>query len=110
MPENNALNYLERIAEYYQILGYGESYQWAHFDDVPFSPLSKPLSECRVGIVTTAARFQPDKGDQAPGAVYNGLAKFYSVYADSIDPEPDLRISHIAYDRDHTSAILFYLR
>ena len=104
MVDTSPLNYLERIAEYYQILGYGEPYRWAHFDDVPFSSFDKPLSESTIGIVTTAARYQPDKGNQGPGATYNGSAKFFSVYADNIEPEPDLRISHIAYDRDHTSA------
>ena len=104
MAETSPLNYLERIAEYYQVLGYGEAYRWAHFDKVPFTRLQKPLDESTIGIVTTAARFQSDKGDQGPGAAYNGLAKFYSVYTEPTDPEPDLRISHIAYDRDHTEA------
>jgi len=104
MSGNSALNYFERIAEYYQILGYGEPYQWAHFEDVPFTPLLKPLNQCTVGIVTTAALFQSGASDQGPGSAYNGLAKFYSVYADVIDPEPELYISHIAYDRAHTSA------
>jgi len=104
MPENSALDYLERIAEYYQVLGYGEPYQWVHFDEVPFTALTKSLSECRIGIITTAARYKPDAGGQGAGSAYNGLAKFYSVYADSIDPEPELYISHVAYDRVHTSA------
>jgi len=104
MIEDTPLLYLERIKEYYQILGYGEPYRWAHFDDVPFAPRRKPLSESIVGIVTTAAPFQPDKGNQGPGAAYNGSAKFYSVYSGVTAVEPDLRISHIAYDRTHTKA------
>lgn len=96
--------YLERIRTYYQALGYGEPYQWAHFEDVPFAPMSKPLASSRIGLLTTAAPFQPDKGDQGPGAAYNGAAKFYTVYSQPTDSEPDLRISHIAYDRDHTTA------
>ena len=104
MTSNAPLNYLERIAEYYRALGYGESYRWAHFDEVPFTRLQKPLSQARIGIVTTAARYQPGKGNQEPGAPYNGGAKFYSLYAETTQAEPDLRISHIAYDRDHTSA------
>lgn len=104
MSGNDPLLYLERIKDYYQALGFGEPYRWAQFDDVPFQPLAKPLSEATIGIVTTAALFQPDKGDQGPGAVYNGSAKFFSVYSASTATEPDLRISHIAYDRDHTTA------
>ncbi len=98
------LNYLERIREYYQILGYGEPYHWAHFDQVPFTPLKKQLAQSTIGIVTTAAPFQADKGDQGPGADYNGSAKFYCVYSDTTATEPDLCISHVGYDRVHTSA------
>lgn len=104
MTDDSPLLYIGRIKEYYQILGYGEPYRWAQFDDVPFSPLEKPLSEATIGIVTTAAPYQPDKGDQGPGADYNGSAKFYSVYSQNTSVEPDLRISHIAYDRAHTMA------
>ena len=66
--------------------------------------MSKPLSECRLGLVTTAAPFQPDKGDQGPGAAYNGSAKFFDVYTCPVDEPIDVRISHIGYDRAHTKA------
>ena len=52
-----------------------------------------------VTIVTTAAPYQPDKGDQGPGAAYNGGAKFYQVYSGDTSQTHDLRISHIGYDR-----------
>lgn len=104
MNNDMPLNYIERIREYYQALGYGAPYQWAHFDDVPFAPLKKPLAESVVGIVTTAAPYRAHSGDQGPGAAYNGSAKFFSVYSDVTCREPDLRISHIGYDRAHTSA------
>ena len=55
-------------------------------------------------IVTTAAPYQPGKGDQGPGAPYNGAAKFFSVYAGDTSADPDLRISHVAIDRAHTTA------
>jgi D-proline reductase (dithiol) PrdB len=54
--------------------------------------------------VTTAAPFDPAGGDQGPGAKYNGGAKFFSVYDGDTSRPHDLRISHIAYDRVHTSA------
>ena len=73
--------YLQRIRTYYSALGYGAPYEWAHYADVPFQPLGKPLSACRIALVTTAAPYQPDKGDQGPGAPYNAAAKFYSVYS-----------------------------
>lgn len=71
---------------------------------MPFQPLEKPLSECRVAIVTTAAPFQPGKGDQGPGAPYNAAVKFYHVYSGDTGRDHDLRISHVAIDRDHTTA------
>lgn len=104
MQDNPPLPYMERIRNYYQILGYGAPYEWAQHDDVPFASPQKPLSEMRIGIVTTAAPFQPGKGDQGPRAPYNGAPKFFQVYADAIDPFPDLRIAHIAIDRAHTTA------
>jgi D-proline reductase (dithiol) PrdB len=103
MKDTTPIPYLARIREYYQALGYGAPYEWAHYGDVPFTPLSKPLSECRVALVTTAAPYQPDKGDQGPGAPYNASAKFYEVYSGDTSRDPDLRISHVAIDRDHTT-------
>ena len=96
--------YLQRIRDYYAGLGYGAPYVWAHYADVPFQPLAKPLAECRVALVTTAAPYQSDKGDQGPGAPYNAAAKFYTVYSGDTERDHDLRISHIAIDRAHTTA------
>ena len=96
--------YRQRIRDYYQTLGYGAPYRWAHYAEVPFAPVTKPLAESRIALVTTAAPYQPDKGDQGPGAAYNAAAKFYTVYSGDTASDHDLRISHIAYDRIHTSA------
>ena len=95
--------YMQRTREYYLALGYGNPYVWAHYDDVPFQPLKKPLAQSRVTLVTTAAPYQPDKGDQGPGAPYNAQAKFYSVYSGDTGVDHDLRIAHVAIDRKHTS-------
>jgi hypothetical protein len=96
--------YLQRIRTYYAALGYGAPYEWAHYKSVPFHPLGKPLSECRIALVTTAAPYQPDKGEQGAGAPYNAAAKFYTVYSGDTAKEHDLRISHVAIDRAHTTA------
>lgn len=101
----SALDYIPRIRAYYKALGYRKPYEWAKVEDVPFARLSKPLAEARIGIVTTAAPYKMGAGDQGPGAAHNGLAKFFEVYAHPIEPEPDVRISHIAYDRVHTTAL-----
>ncbi|MBA4097289.1 MAG: glycine reductase [Rhodospirillum sp.] len=105
MPsEDTSIPYMARTREYYRALGYDEPYRWAHFADVPFTPLRKPLKECRVGLVTTAALYDPVLGDQGPGAAYNAAAKFHRAYAHAIEGNPDVRISHVTYDRTHTTA------
>lgn len=96
--------YMQRTRAYYRAIGYTTPYRWAHFLDAPFTPLRKPLSQARVTLITTAAPFQPDKGDQGPGAAYNGSAKFYVPYSGDTTQNHDLRISHIGYDRTHTTA------
>ena len=96
--------YMQRTRDYYLALGYGNPYRWAHYVDVPFTPLATPLSGARVALITTAAPFQPEAGDQGPRAPYNARAKFYQVYSMPSDSVPDLRISHVGYDRRHTSA------
>ena len=96
--------YMQRTRDYYLALGYANPYRWAHFVEVPFTPLSAPLNRVRVALITTAAPYQPEAGDQEPGAPYNAAAKFYRVYSASTERVPDLRISHVGYDRAHTSA------
>ncbi|MGC2518101.1 MAG: reductase [Burkholderiales bacterium] len=95
--------YMQRTRDWYLALGYGNPYAWAHYTDVPFQALKKPLARSRVALVTTAAPYQPDKGDQGPGAAYNAAAKFYRVYSGDTGADHDLRIAHVAIDRKHTS-------
>jgi len=102
--EDAPIPYRQRIRDYYQALGYGAPYRWAHYAEAPFQPLAKPLGECRVALITTGAPYRPDKGDQGPGAPYNAAAKFYTVYSGDAAGDHDLRISHVAYDRAHTTA------
>ena len=78
-----------------------------------FSPCAN-RRQCRVAIVTTAAPFQPDKGDQGAGAPYNAAAKFYTVY--SGDTAPRSGSAHLAcgdrspaYDRRGSRATYFPL-
>ncbi len=47
------VSYIVKSREYYAAHGYDRPYQWAAHDDVPFSPLPRPLEECRLGLVTT---------------------------------------------------------
>jgi hypothetical protein len=104
-PDDDApIPYMTRTREYYAAIGYTTPYRWAHYVEAPFQPLKKPLAQSRVALVTTAAPFDPARGDQGPGARYNGGAKFYTVYDGDSSRDHDVRISHVAYDRVHTKA------
>ena len=97
------IEYLTRTRAYYQRLGY-PAYRWACSEAVPFCRPAKPPTEARLGLITTAAPHRAELGDQGPGAPYNAAAKFYTVYTVPTTPTPDLRISHLGYDRTHSSA------
>ena len=104
--------YMHRTRAYYLALGYDNPYRWSHYREVPFTPLLKSLADSTIALVTTAAPNRPKLGDQGPGAPYNGAAKFFEVYSapvpagrpDASESDPDVRISHVSYDRTHTTA------
>lgn len=101
--KNSYIKYIERTKAYYGAQGY-KPYQWAYNEQTPFTTMSKSLAESKLALLTTAAPYQSDLPDQGPGAKYNADAKFYEVYTKPLDPVPDLRISHIGYDRKHCEA------
>jgi len=105
-PDYDApIPYMHRIRTYYQTLGYGAPYRWAQYAEVPFTAMRKPVSGATIALVTTAAPYRPEAGDQGPGAAYNSAAKFYKVYSGDSAVDHDLRISHIGIDRKHTTAV-----
>ena len=93
--------YMTRTRDWYDALGYGNPYRWAHYADVPFRPLAKSLRSAIVTLITTAAPYQPGKGNQGRGAPYNAAAKFYAVYSGDTGADHDLRIAHVGIDRRH---------
>ncbi|MBU3574641.1 reductase [Polynucleobacter sp. UK-Mo-2m-Kol15] len=97
------VRYIERTRSYYLGLGYETPYVWAHYIDVPFTPLQKPLNQSILGLVTTAVPFDASKGPQGPAAPYNAAAKFYAPYFRSIDEDADLRIAHVGIDRQNAN-------
>ncbi len=61
------VRYIDKTTAYYAAEGYAKPYRWAHFDEIPFTPLARPLAGCRVGLVTTselALRDEPGDPDQ----------------------------------------------
>lgn len=49
--------YMRRSRAYYEAQGFERAYRYAHHDAAPFAPLPRPLSECTVGLVTTASTY-----------------------------------------------------
>jgi len=99
---SEALRYIERTHAWYGALGYAP-YRYAHFTEVPFSPLRRPLARSRVALLTTAAPYRPGLGEQGAGAPYNAAAKFHRVYTLDSTLDHDLRVSRVAIDRAQIS-------
>ena len=54
MSNDPPVQYIDRSRAYYEAQGYPKPYRWSQADETPFHPLSKPLSECKATIITTA--------------------------------------------------------
>lgn len=84
------VSYIDKSREFYLARGYGNPYRWVSFADVPFCPLPKPLRECRLAAVTTAARSAED-------------ARTYTAYAAPADPAPAaLYTRHLSWHKQAT--------
>jgi D-proline reductase (dithiol) PrdB len=101
--EDMPIPYMTRTRDWYLALGYGNPYRWAHYAEVPFTPLVKPLSQTTVALLTTASPYDPKNGEQGVGAPYNARAKFYTVYSGDSALDHDVRVSHVGIDRKHTT-------
>jgi hypothetical protein len=95
------VRYIERTHRWYTTLGYDTPYRYAHYLEVPFTPLPAPLSELRVALLTTAAPYRAEYGDQSVRAPYNAKAKFFEVYSGASEQDHDVRISHVGIDRNN---------
>jgi hypothetical protein len=104
-PFRSFVSYIDKSREYYAAQGYTQPYTWAYYSDVPFAPLKKPLSVCRIGLITTASNVDI-------GADVKGLLKERAVYAAPSDPAPSrLSTTHLFWDKDttHTDDVESYL-
>ncbi len=100
------VSYIDKSREYYAAQGYPAPYQWPYHHEVPFQVLSKPLSACTVGVVTTA--FFP-QGQEPPGVP--GIPS-KQAYAAPADPPPNAMFTQdLAWDKDatHTDDVETYL-
>jgi len=91
------VSYIDRSRELYAAQGYDKPYEWAHYNDVPFMPLRKPLSESHVGLVTTAEKPKP------PGTVSLEILIRREVFAEPSNPPPQSFSTDIlSWDKEAT--------
>ncbi len=50
--------YMKRTRDYYVAQGFDTAYRYAQHDDAPFTPLTKPLAQCTIGLITTASLYE----------------------------------------------------
>ena len=99
------VSYIDRSREYYAAQGYSQPYSWACHDDAPFTPLKKPLSECRVGLVTTAGKMDAE-------AERRGRRMTRDLYAMAANPAPTrMFTADLAWDKvaTHTNDVESFL-
>lgn len=86
------VDYIPRIRDNYARLGY-KPYNWVvHREDAPWAPLSRPLSQCRLGLAASG-------GIYVAGQVafhHKDDTSFREIPAD-VDTR-ELRATHFAYD------------
>ena len=92
MGEREPVDYIQRTREQYDALGY-PAYQWVYNDaDPAFAPLSKPLSQCKIGLIASGGIYQ--RGQIA----FHFKDDFSYREISSNTPSAELRATHFAYD------------
>ena len=82
------VRYIEQVRKFYAD---HPPYQWSTFETSPLTPLSKPLSRCRIALISSSGIYRKD---QAPfDGVKNDLT--WREIPTDVDPA-DLRISHFS--------------
>lgn len=90
------VSYIDKSRELYAAQGYTNPYRWAAFDDVPFTALATPLSECNVAVITTSFLHHHDSAWGAP-------ATDKVVYHHPVADAPDAMFTDdLSWDKDAT--------
>ena len=82
-PYRSFLSYIDLSREYYAAQGYSKPYKWISHQNVPFTKLAKPLSECRVALLTTTDL------EKLPGGSVQERHLSRKVYAQPADDAPE---------------------
>ena len=81
------------------IRGYLKAYRWRRIDPVPWAPLQKPLSECRLALVSSAGFVLPEQ-EPFDESVRGGDVSFRKIPSDT--PVAELIDTHRSDSFDHT--------
>ena len=86
------VDYIARTGEQYAALGY-PPYRWVrNLDEPPFTPLRKPLDQCRVALLASGGVYQ-----RGQVAFHFRDDTSYREIPRDVDYR-DLRVTHFAYD------------
>ena len=89
---NNPVDYIARTREQYANLGY-PPYRWVRNDEPPsFTPLRKPVSQSRLGLVASGGIYKVGQ----VAFHYRDDFSFRVIPSDT--PNSELRATHFAYD------------
>lgn len=100
-PPTEPISYVDGLARYYGAMGH-PAYQWSVFDDAPWQPLAKPVSQARVTLLTSGGislcsmpGFDPmarndHRLDAIPQDVGAGDFQIHDSYYDHRDADQDV--------------------
>lgn len=92
------VRYIDKTRDYYLKEGYDKPYAWAHHDKAPLTRLSKPLSDCRVALLTTSEMaIRYDEATEENPIQEEGFRSVYAIPSDT--PSDKLYCRTHSYDR-----------
>lgn len=92
------LSYVIKSRDFYEARGFSRPYRWAENGSAPFTSLEKPLSQSRIGVVTTSV---PQRG-QGPELLAD--APKAAAYASTTSPAPDsMFTNHLSWHKGATN-------
>ena len=95
------VRYIDKTREYYLRQGYDKPYRWAHFDDAPFTPLTKLLAESRLALISTSEIARHSAEDQRKPVEKGEVGNVYTIPSDT--PLDDLYSQSMSFDTYATS-------
>ncbi len=101
--KDDYVRYIDRTREYYLAEGYAKPYKWAHFEDIPFTRLEKPLARCRVGLVTTSdIAVETETGERER---HDAAALVGNVYSIPVEVAPERLYSRSEHYDQHATTL-----